>query len=165
MKLPAQAFAEISPRELEPGRLLKFRGQWALRVSRVEGFEGILMFEGDHAGKVFQIAEGMAKSLAVVHPFGWFPVVARDVGPSADAATTITLAMTSEGPALTGADPRDRMFKDTYLSFGLDGHGIDNDDVLRASRFEQWSAELFHDSRPFVSLGTLFEVDRRGQQR
>lgn len=164
MKFPAQAFAEIHPKDLEPGRLLKLHGQWALRVSHAEEFEGVLMFEGDHAGKVFKIGDGMVRALAIIHPFNWFPVVDSDATPSRDAAATITLTVTSSGPVLTGSDPRDR-FDDTYMTFGLDGRGIGGSDLHRASRYEQWSAELFHDSRSFVSLGTLFEVDRRGQQR
>lgn len=164
MKLPAQAFAEVHPKDLEPGRLFKFREQWALRVSHAEEFEGFLIFEGDHAGKVFKIGDGMARSVAIVHPFNWFPVVAGDAMPSRSGAITITLAITSAGPVLMGSDARDH-FGDDYLSFGLDGRGVDGSDLHRASCYEQWSAELLHDSRPFVSLGTLFEVDRRGQQR
>lgn len=163
MKFPVQAFAELHPKDLEPGRLFKIHGQWALRVLHADEFEGFLMFEGDRAGKVFKIGDGMARSIAIVHPFNWFPVVAGDATPSRDAATTITLAMTSDGPVLTGSDARDH-FADTDLSFGLDGHGIDGSNLHRASRYEQWSAELFHDALPFVSLGTLFEVDRRRQQ-
>lgn len=163
MKFPAQAFAEVHPKDLEPGRLFKFRDLWALRVSHAEEFEGFLIFEGDHAGKVFKLGDGMAQSLAITHPFNWFPAVG-DAMPARSEALTVSLAVTSNGPVLTGSDAQDH-FGDDHLSFGLDGRGVEVPNLHRASRFEQWSAELFHDSRPFVSLGTLFEVDRRGQQR
>lgn len=162
MKFPAQAFAEVYPKDLAPGRLFKFREQWALRVSHAEEFEGFLIFEGDHAGKVFQLGDGMARSLAIVHPFSWYPAVG-DAMASRSEVLTITLAVTSAGPVLTGSDARDH-FGDEHLSFGLDGRVVEVPNLHRTSRFEHWSAELFHDSRPFVSLGTLFEVDRRGQQ-
>lgn len=163
MKFPAQAFAEAYPKDLEPGRLFRFREHWALRVSHAEDLEGLLILEGDHAGKVFSIGDGMAKSLAIVQPFNWFPAV-QDVMPARNDAFNITLAVTPAGLVLSGSDVRDS-FGDDHLSFGLDGRGVDGSDLHRAGRFERWSAELFHEARPFVSLGTLFEVDRRGQQR
>lgn len=165
MSFPAQAFAAVAPRGLDPGRLFKFRGQWALRVAHEKDFEGFLLLEGDDAGQVHAIFAGMVPALAVIQPFSWFPVIDRGAAPSRDATLTLALGITEVGPVLTWLDARDQVWKDTHMTFGLDGRGIDDQSLYRAGRFEQWSAELFHDSRPFVSLGTLFEVDRRGQQR
>lgn len=161
MKLPAQALAEIYAKEVEPGRLFRFRDDWALRVTHDEGFEGFLMLGGGNAGRVHMIGQGMAPSLALVAPFGWFPTVASDTEPSREATIPLTLAITSVGPVLSGIDARSH-FDDDYLSFGLDGRGVDVANLRRTSRYERWSAELCLDARPFTGLGTLFEVDRSG---
>ncbi|SKA14794.1 hypothetical protein [Novilysobacter spongiicola] len=145
MKLPAHAFAEISPMDVLPGQLFKFRGGWALRVTYREATQGFLMLSGERAGWVHEIAAGMSAVIAIVPAFGWFPLV-EDETPTTDALLTSTLMLTEAGPAICGV-------------------GQEVDGPHRVRRYEQWSAELFHESRPFVSLGTLLEVDRRGQQR
>lgn len=163
MKIPAQAFAYIHPSDMAPGQLFKFRGGWALRVLHGEDRHGFLMLEGERAGSVFDLTPGMVRSLAIVEPFGWLPMVAGGDTPSADADIALTLTLTKEGPVIGGTDARDTWDR-TYIAFGLDGHGVEIEDLHRAMRFERWSVELCHRDRPFSSLGVLLELDRRQSQ-
>lgn len=160
MKIPAQAFAQLSPSDLAPGRLFKFRGSWALRVSHGTEFQGFLMLEGERAGWVLQLGAGMAQAVAIVEPFSWFPMVAGDAKPTLEADQTVTLTLTTDGPVIVGADARDD-WDPTYIAFAADGQGVETQDLHRAMRFEQWSVELCHKDRPYSSLGTLLEVDWR----
>lgn len=162
MKIPAQAFAQVYPGDLAPGSLFKFRGGWALRVSQGKEFQGLLLLEGERAGWVIQIGTGMAQGLAIVEPFSWFPVVDGDAKPTLEADYTVTLTLTTEGPVIVGADARDDWGR-TYIAFAIDGQDVETQDLYREMRFEQWSVELCHKDRPYSSLGTLLEVDRRKQ--
>jgi hypothetical protein len=163
MKIPAQAFVQTSPNDLSPGRIFMFRGHCALRVSHGEAFQGILMLSGPRTGSVFQVVSGMAQVMAVVPPFNWFPVVAHDAQPTVEDDAEGTLALTSDGPAIVGLEARNN-WDPTYFSFAVDGRGIEAQGVRRALRFEQWFVELCHADRPFKSLGTLAEIDRRRQE-
>ena len=165
MKLPAHAFAEIAPMDVLPGQLFKFRGGWALRVAYREAIQGFLMLSGERAGWVHKITPGMPTVIAIVQAFGWFPMVSQDETPTTDAALTSTLMLTEAGPAICGVETGGDSYDPEHLVFTTAGVGQEVDGPHRVRRYEQWSAELLHASRPFVSLGTLFEVDRRGQQR
>lgn len=160
MKIPAQAFAQVYPRDLTPGSLFKFRGGWALRVSQGAEFQGLLLLEGERAGWVIQLGAGMAQCVTIVEPFSWFPMVDVDAKPSLEADQTVTLTLTADGPVIVGLDARDNWDR-TYIAVGPDGQGVEAQDLHRAMRFEQWSVELCHKDRPCSSLGTLLEIDRR----
>src|SRR3546814_13310214 len=129
MNIPAQAFAYLHPVDLAPGHLFKLRGGWALRVSHGEDRHGFLMLEGARAGTVFDLIAGMVRSLAIVEPFGWFPMVAGGDTPPTDADIALTLTVPINGPAIGGFGPRDT-WAHTLLSFGTDGIGLslDSDD-------------------------------------
>ena len=160
MKIPAQAFAQRYPKDLKPGSLFKFRGSWALRVCHGADFQAFLMLEGERAGWVFQLDAGMAQTVAIVEPFGWFPMVSIDAKPTLEADRTVTLTLTESGPVIVGADAQND-WDPTYLAFSINGEGAEAQDLCRAMRFDQWSVELRHGDRPFVSLGTLLQIDRR----
>jgi hypothetical protein len=162
VKIPAQAYAQVSPNELEPGRLFLFRSHWALRVSDGAEFQGILMLDGERAGAVFQLAAGIAQCMAVVAPFNWFAMVADDAKPTVEDDPEGALMLTANGPVIVGLDARNE-WDPTYIAFASDGQQIEAQDVHRSLRFEQWSVELCHPDRPFKSLGTLVELDRRKQ--
>src|SRR3546814_16704344 len=98
MNIPAQAFAYLHPVDLAPGQLFKFRGGWALRVSHCEDRHGFLMLEGERAGTVFDLIAGMVRSLAIVDPFGWFPMVAGGDQPSTDWELPRTRPVTKKWP-------------------------------------------------------------------
>lgn len=160
MKIPAQAFAQRYPLDLTPGQLFKFRDSWALRVSHGEERQGFLLLQGERAGWVYEIGPGMAQCLAIVEPFGWFPMVLVEDKPTAQADRTLTLTLTPGKPVIVGADAL-RDWDQTYIAFGSDGRAIEVEDLYRAMRYEQWSIALCHRDRPFSSLGTLLDIDRR----
>lgn len=160
MNIPAQAFAQLYPKDLAPGRLFKFRDSWALRVSHGAELQGFLILDGERAGWVFPLGPGMAQSVAIVEPFSWFPMVSVNTKPTMDADRTVTLTLTTEGPAMVGADSQND-WDPIHIAFGPDGQSIEEQDLYRAVRFEQWSVELCHRDRPYSSLGTLLEIDRR----
>lgn len=160
MKLPARAFAEIYPQDVQPGQLFKFRGTWALRVVHLDDAHGVLMLSGERAGWVHKIAPGMSTVIALTSPFGWFPAVSTEDLPTVDAAVTATLMISAAGPAICGVREDRGSFDPEHLVFGPDGVAQDADGIHRTSRYEKWSAELVIEDRPFVSLGTLFEMDR-----
>lgn len=160
MKIPAEAFAQRYPKDLKPGALFKFRGRWALRVSHGADFQAFLMLEGERAGWVFQLDGGIAQTVAIVEPFGWFPMVAIDAKPTLEADRTVTLTLTESGPVLVGADARND-WDPAYIAFKINGDETEVQELYRAMRFDQWSVELRHRDRPFDSLGTLLQIDRR----
>lgn len=46
------------------------------------------------------------------------------------------------------------------FAFGMKGQFMGEAHRGAVRRFAKWSADLYHPSQPFVSLGRLFEVDR-----
>lgn len=160
MKIPAQVFAQSHPDDLAPGTLFRFGGSWALRVSRDTYFQGFLMLEGERAGSVFELRDGVQQVAAIVHPFCWFPMVVSDAVPTLEAERTATLTLTEKGLVIVGLDARDQ-WGSSYLDFSLAGEDFDSLDLHLGMRFDQWSVELCHTDRPYVSLGTLLQVDRR----
>src|SRR3546814_482074 len=157
MNIPAQAFAYLHPVDLAPGQLFKFRGGWALRVSHGEDRHGFLMLEGERAGTVFDLIAGMVRSLAIVEPFGWFPMVAGGDTPSTDADIALTLTVTNKGPVIGGSDARD-LWDRTFTGLGLVGRGGGMEDRHLTMRFDPWSVGLFPRDRPFFSLVVLLAV-------
>lgn len=160
MKISAHAFAQMYPKDLAPGSLFRLRGRWALRVSSDDIPQGFLMLEGERVGEVFALTAGVAQVVAIMQPFGWFPTVSSEAEPSLEPEWTAVLALTGSGPVVVGSDARDD-WDPTFLAFNTNGVGADAQDLHRAMRFGQWSIELCHVDRPYTSLGTLLQVDRR----
>lgn len=157
MSFPAQAFAERAPQDLTPGHLFTLRGNWALRVE-IQGSQtqaGLLLLEGERAGQILRIADGIARALCVVSPFGWFPAIAGST-PRSDAVVPASLAFSASGVLLRGVIPDG--WGET-AAFGLDGMQVEEP---RGSvpHFQSWSIELHHQDRPFQSLGTIATIDR-----
>src|SRR3546814_13892448 len=94
MKIPAQAFAQLYPKDLAPGCLFLFRDKWALRVTGQADFQGFLMLEGERTGQVCGVSPGMDQSVASVDPFCWFPMVAINAKPVGGTRKVPTLALT-----------------------------------------------------------------------
>lgn len=161
MKLPAQALALLYPQDIAAGRLFRLRDAWALRVSHPE-FEGYVSLEGERSGWIARLATGMPKAVSIVEPFGWFPAMALDAKPISGSDQAATLTLTATGPVLIGLDTRDR-WDSTYLAITPDGRAAAMHDLHIAPQYEVWSVELCHIDRPFRSLGTLLDVDRRKQ--
>ena len=160
MIIPAAAFAEIEPTELVAGQLFLFRGCWALRATVDESHEGFLVLEGDRAGSMGQMAPGMGKVVAIVAPFSWFPMLSNVAKPAIADDPVCNLALTTEGPLIVCLDGRDDWGR-SYLAIAPSGRGTDANEVRRAPQFATWSVALCHQDRPFVSLATLLEIDRR----
>ena len=160
-RIPARAYAEHYPKELPIGSLFRFRGMWALRtcVSGPEEFQGFLLLEGEKAGSILKVGPGMARSVAVVEPFGWFPAIAVDERPGNEADQVLALTITDSGLVIVGLDTRDR-YDSAYLAITADGHAVDVHDRQGDLWFGKWSVELCHQDRPLISLGTLLEIDR-----
>lgn len=157
MSLPAQAFAERAPQDLTPGQLFTLRGHWALRVE-LQGSQtqaGLLLLEGERAGQIFRIADGISRTLCVVSPFGWFPAIEGST-PRVEGVVPASLALSASGVLLPGVIPDG--WGET-VAFGLDGMQVEE---LRGSapHFQCWTIELHHQDRPFQSLGTIATIDR-----
>jgi hypothetical protein len=164
MSIPAQAFGEAYPAKMSPGQLFKFRGFWALRVAygNQTEIQGFVLLEGEYAGRLFKIGDGMPRCLAIVHPFTWFPSVEAAAIPQRDAMQTATLTVGSIGPVVIGCDLEGDGFDRNYIAFDLDGRESESFDAHGSVvRFAKWSVELQHPSRPFESLCTLLLVDRQ----
>jgi len=157
MSLPVQAFAERAPQDLTPGQLFKLRGHWALRVE-LRGSQtqaGLVLLEGDRAGQIFRIADGIARALCIVSPFGWFPAIAGPA-PRVDGIVPASLALSASGVLIPGVIPDG--WGET-VAFSIDGMQVEE---LRGSapHFQHWTIELHHQDRPFQSLGTIATIDR-----
>lgn len=157
MKIPVQAFAEVHPKGVSLGSVLKFRGSWAMLVGYEEGQKDLLMLAGERAGRLINLRDGMGTCLAIIAPFSWFPAVDEGVEPASVDHQTTTLTLTDKGPVIIGAD-MDRYDPD-HRAFGMNGL-CDREYNAYGSglRFCQWSAQLMHEGEPFRSLGQLFEV-------
>ncbi|MGY0503960.1 hypothetical protein [Luteimonas sp. e5] len=157
MSLPAQAFAERALQDLTPGQLFSLHGHWALRVELPGTLNQacLLLLEGERAGQIFPIGGGIARSLCVVSPFGWFPAIEGST-PLVDTFVPASLALSPSGVLLPGVMP------DGWgeaVAFGLDGMLVKE---LRGSgpHFQCWTIELHHQDRPFRSLGTIATIAR-----
>lgn len=156
MSLPAPAFAERAPLDVAHGQLFTLRGHWALRVE-LQGSQtqAGLLLEGERAGQIFRIDDGIALTLCVVSPFGWFPAIEGST-PRVKRVVPASLALHASGVLLAGVIPDG--WGET-LAFGLDGMQVEE---LRGSapHFQRWTIELHHKDRPFQSLGTIATIDR-----
>ncbi|GGK16716.1 hypothetical protein GCM10011394_27410 [Luteimonas terricola] len=158
MQLPAQAFVEVRPSALPPGRLVRVRGCWSLLVDLQlrHGQQSRLILQGPHQGHLVAVGPGVPECTTIAAEFGWFPsldwnALATDQTPYSGA-----LVLTSDGPVLIGSDPDDG---DQY-AFRMDGTHVEKYYASPAhTRFERWSVELSLDERPFESLGLLLAVD------
>ncbi|MEO7067288.1 MAG: hypothetical protein ABI114_10300 [Rhodanobacter sp.] len=157
MKIPVQAFAEMHPKDVSPGSVLKFRGSWAMLVGYEDSRKDLLMLAGERAGFLIGLGDGMGKCLAIIAPFSWFPAVDEGVEPVTVDYQATTLTLTDNGPVIIGSD-MDRYDPD-HRAFGMNGL-CDRKYKAYGSglRFGQWSAQLAHEDEPFKSLGQLFEV-------
>ncbi|MFW9441156.1 hypothetical protein ACE8C5_21515 [Xanthomonas euvesicatoria] len=163
MSIPAQAFADRLPNDLSPGSIFLFRESWAMLVNNQQE-EGdpvlaFLMLQGERAGSLFKVGEGMTRCLTLAEPFGWFASVKEVALPAHDVVDTASLSLTSHGPVVVGQMPSQWGDGDK-IAFGMDGQPLGDHPPGAVKRFATWSAEIFHPSRPFVSLGRIFEVDR-----
>lgn len=160
-KIPAEAFAQLHPSDVPPGCLFLFHDSWAVRVAHEPDFQGFLMLEGERTGQVFAIARGMARSVAIVGEFRWFPMVSIHAKPTWGVQNVPVLALTPSRPLLVGLDS-DEGWGKNYLAYAVsDGQGVALPQLNGTANFAQWSVELCHKDQPFLSLGTILEIDRR----
>src|SRR3546814_9008318 len=89
------------------------------------------MLEGERAGTVFDLIAGMVRSLAIVEPFGWFPMVAGGDTPSTDEDIALTLTVTNKGPVIGGSAPR-ATWDRTYIALRLDGRSEEHTSELQS---------------------------------
>ncbi|UYK67676.1 hypothetical protein NG831_05730 [Xanthomonas sacchari] len=161
MNVPAQAFVDSHPSSLSPGSLFLFRESWALLVNNqqeeAEPVLAFLMLQGERAGSLFKVGDGMGRCLTLAEPFGWFASVKEGTPPTHDVVDTASLSLTPDGPVIVGQIPNQEGGK---IAFGMDGQPLADHPRGAVKRFATWSAELCHPTRPFVSLGRIFEVDR-----
>lgn len=158
MQLPAQAFVEVRPSELPPGRLVRVRGSWSLLVDlRLrEGHQSRLILQGPHQGHLAAVGPGVPECTTLAAEFGWFPsldwnALATDRTPYSGA-----LVLTRDGPVLIGSDPSDG----EQYAFRINGTHLDGHHVSPAdTRFGKWSVELSLNERPFKSVGLLVAMD------
>ncbi|MDO0860873.1 hypothetical protein VDR86_20205 [Xanthomonas campestris pv. campestris] len=109
MSIPAQAFADRLPNDLSPGSIFLFRKSWAMLVNNQQE-EGdpvlaFLMLQGERAGSLFKVGEGMTRCLTLAEPFGWFASVKEVALPAHDVVDTASLSLTPHGPVVVGQMP------------------------------------------------------------
>lgn len=166
MELPAQALTLTAPADLPAGRLFKFRGFWALRVSfgPERNHQSFLIVEGPRAGNVHDLFPGMVPGLALAEPFQWFAMFdpADPAGEEGPRLASIEIA--PQGPVIVGAPADASHWDDELWAFSPDGMRVE--DYSRHSRyvrFDRWSVHLALSSQPYRSIGKLFAVDRRSE--
>lgn len=162
MFFPAQAFGEAYPRDLPVGSLFRFHEFWHLRVGSENELGSMLSLEGPYAGQLIRLGQGMAKSVAIVAPFGWFPTIDEGTLASNSNHRTTALTLTGDGIRIIGG--RTDHGDVDYLAYRLDGT-LDEHyrDEGVGTRFLVWSAQLAHSEKPFVSLGRLLTVTAASQ--
>lgn len=156
MKLPAQAFIQIRPKQLPPGSLFRSRGVWSLRVDlQLEGArESRLLLQGPHRGVVLSVGSGIPECTALAPSFNWFPAIDPHESPSVDAPFSGALMLTEHEPVILGRDP-----EGDIRAFRLDGsYAGQRYENPAEVRFVSWSAEIALPDRPFESIGMLFSV-------
>ncbi|MBB4606498.1 hypothetical protein GGR59_002764 [Xanthomonas arboricola] len=163
MIVPAEAFAERIPQDLSAGSIFLFRDSWALLVDNQadpsEPSACFVMLQGDRVGTVFKVVQGMPPCLTLAEPFSWFPAVPQGAMPGHQPLETASLSVTPTGVVLVGGIP-DRWGEPDKFAFDMKGQFVGEAPRGAVRRFATWSAELCHPSRPIVSLGRLFEVNR-----
>lgn len=163
MIVPAEAFAECVPQDLAPGSIFKLPDAWALLVIN-ENEDGAavpsyILLQGERAGTLSEVRKGMSACLTLAEPFAWFPAVPNGTLPSRDVFETASLSVTASGPVVVGGTV-DRMGDADMFAFNMAGQLLGEAPRGAVNRYGNWTAELCHPSRPFVSLGQIFEVDR-----
>ena len=157
MSIPAEAFAEAYAMALPLGSLVRHRGNWHVLVGDDNKPTDLLVLEGADKGRLFNVNSNMAKSFAVVAPFGWYPAIESPQEATSEGNTTVALTLTDQGIRIIGgrldhgdveyqAYRTDGTLDSAYSSYGL---GL---------RFASWTVELFHSRRPFQSMGKLLSV-------
>ncbi|WP_372353796.1 hypothetical protein ACDH63_07370 [Xanthomonas axonopodis pv. maculifoliigardeniae] len=163
MSVPAQAFADRLPNDLSPGSIFLFRESWVLLVNNqqeeAEPVLAFLMLQGERAGSLFKVGDGMGPCVTLAEPFEWFASVKDGVPPAHDVVDTASLSLTSVGPVVVGQMPSQWGDGDK-IAFGMHGQPLGDHPRGAVKRFAKWSVELCHPAQPFVSLGRIFEVDR-----
>jgi hypothetical protein len=158
IKIPAQAFGELHPKDLPLGSILKFRESWSMLVGYEEGERDLLILLGELAGQLIKLPNGMRKCPAIIAPFTWFPAVDEGTAPVIVDDRTTTLALTDSGLVIIGGDLEG--YDTEYRAFRMDGLcDREHDAHGSGRRFVQWTAELAHKDRPFSSLGQLFRIE------
>lgn len=160
MTIPARAFCEIYPRDVQLGSLFRLRDEWAMLVGYEDvGERDFLLLTGDRTGHLQRLTTGMPKCLALAPPFSWFAAISSAADVRRSERQTAALTISPRGPIVIGAMP-DRFGDHEYIAFGLDGV-VDREYELDGAKLRllSWTAELAHASRPFESLGTLLTVN------
>lgn len=163
MIVPAEAFAECVPQDLAPGSIFKLPDAWALLVTN-ENEDGpavpsYILLQGERAGMLLEVRKGTSACLTLAEPFAWFSAVPNGTVPARDIFETASLSVTASGPVVVGGKP-DQWGGGDMFAFSLDGRSLGEAPRGAVNRHGKWTAELCHPSRPFVSLGQIFEVDR-----
>jgi len=162
MSIPAQALSDRLPSDLSPGSIFLFRESWALLVNNqqeeAEPVLAFLMLQGERVGSLFKVGDGMGRCLTLAEPFGWFASLKEGIPPAHDVVDTASLSLTPDGPVVVG-QIHSQWGDGDKIAFGMDGQPLADHPRGAVKRFATWSAELCHPTRPFVSLGRVFEVD------
>ncbi|WP_230598272.1 hypothetical protein [Xanthomonas albilineans] len=160
---PQKLLLRNPPQDLPLGSIFLFRDSWALLVDDQadpnDPAACFVMLQGDRVGTVFKVVQGMPPCLTLAEPFAWFAAVPEAAMPGHQTLETASLSVTPSGLVLVGGIP-DRWGDADKFAFGMKGQFMGDAPRGAVRRFEKWSAELCHPSRPFMSLGKLFEVDR-----
>ncbi len=116
------------------------------------------MLEGERAGQLMRIPDGIAPVVGIVEPFSWFPGVDETATPQAEGLVTAALSVGPSGVFITGGII-DGWGDGEHFGFSLDGR--QTEDVRgNTPRFARWTIELCDVARPFHSLGILATIDR-----
>ena len=157
MSIPAEAFVETYALKLPLGSLVRHSGHWHLLVGEEGKPTDLLVLEGANKGRLFKVSSNMAKSFAVVSPFGWYPAIGASQEVTSEGDVTGALTLTDQGIRIIGekldhGDVEYHAYRvDGTLDAGYSAYGA-------GVRFPIWTAELCHSQRLFQSLGTLFTV-------
>lgn len=163
MVVPAEAFADRMPHEMSPGSIFRLRESWAVVVNYMSSDDspapGFIMLQGDRVGTLFRLSDRMAPCITLADQFSWFPAIKPGAIATSNGLETSSLTLTKDGPVIMGRDPERWGRRDT---FAFDSNGVLLAETPQGAvkRFSTWTAELCHLSRPFVTMGQLFEVDR-----
>ena len=164
MNMPAQAFSMQTPQTLAFGSVFRLRESWAFLVNNQQGagdpVPAYIMLEGERVGTLFKMTEGMPTCLGLMAPFEWFPGLLGEIGTSEASFETASLCLTDIGLVIVGGILDSWGDSDSF-AFDMRGEFVGRAQSRSITRLGRWSAELSHPARPYLSLGRLFEVDRR----
>lgn len=164
MNMPAHAFSMQAPRTLAFGSIFRFRESWALLVNNQQGagepMPAYIMLQGERVGTLSNVTAGMPPCLTLASPFEWFPTIAAFALQDEEAFETASLSFTEAGPVIIGGI-FDSSGDSSSFSSDLRGTFVGLAESSPGSRISRWNGELCYSARPYLSLGCLFEVDRR----